>query len=90
MISGLNNVMPELFVRARDAWKQNDLATLQEAQREIGKFMSIYTIGEDFVTTIKTVVSRKFGYCSATSRNFGGELTPEQCTQVDKIFGTGR
>lgn len=89
VISGLNNVMPELFVRARDAWKQNDLATLHEAQREIGKFMSIYTIGEDFVTTIKTVVARKFGYCGATSRNFGGELTPAQCAKVDEVFGIG-
>lgn len=87
VISGLNNVMPELFVNAREAWKQNDLAALHDAQREIGKFMSIYTIGEDFVTTIKTVVSRKFNYCGATSRNFGGELTQAECTQVDEIFG---
>jgi 4-hydroxy-tetrahydrodipicolinate synthase len=87
VISGLNNVMPELFVNAREAWKQNDLAALHDAQREIGKFMSIYTIGEDFVTTIKTVVSRKFNYCGATSRNFGGELTQAECAQVDEIFG---
>lgn len=87
VISGLNNVMPELFVNAREAWKQNDLAALHDAQREIGKFMSIYTMGEDFVTTIKTVVSRKFNYCGATSRNFGGELTQAECAQVDEIFG---
>jgi len=87
VISGLNNVMPELFVNAREAWKQNDLAALHDAQREIGKFMSIYTIGEDFVTTIKTVVSRKFNYCGATSRNFGGELTQAECAQADEIFG---
>ena len=87
VISGLNNVMPELFVKAREAWKQNDLAALHDAQREIGKFMSIYTIGEDFETTIKTVVARKFGYCGATSRNFGGELTQAECAQVDEVFG---
>lgn len=87
VISGLNNVMPELFVSARDAWKRGDLPALHHAQQEIGKYMSIYTIGEDFVTTIKTVVSRKFGYCSAVSRNAGGALSEAQCRQVDEIFG---
>lgn len=87
VISGLNNVMPELFVKAREAWRQGDLPTLQDAQREIGRFMAIYTIGDDFVTTIKTVVSRKFGYCTPIARNPGGALNEEQCRQVDCLFG---
>lgn len=87
VISGLNNVMPELFVQAREAWRQNDLATLQKLQQEIGKFMAIYAIGDDFVTTIKTVVSRKFGYCTPTARNFGGTLSDDQCKIVDTVFG---
>jgi len=86
VISGLNNVMPELFVKAREAWQQGDLAGLQAAQREIGKFMAIYSIGDDFVTTIKTVVSRKFGYCAPTSRNAGGTLNEAQCKILDSIF----
>ena len=73
IISGLNNVMPELFVSAREAFKQGDLQTLRDIQEKIGTFMSIYAIGEDFVTTIKTVVSRKFGYCTGVSRNAGGK-----------------
>ncbi|WLI76550.1 dihydrodipicolinate synthase family protein [Kosakonia sp. H02] len=87
VISGLNNVMPELFVQARDAWRAGDLVMLQNAQQEIGKFMAIYAIGDDFVTTIKTVVSRKFGYCTPTARNFGGTLNEEQCKIVDRVFG---
>ncbi|WP_459613417.1 dihydrodipicolinate synthase family protein, partial [Enterobacter kobei] len=51
IISGLNNVMPELFVSAREAFKQGDLATLRDIQDQIGTYMSIYAIGEDFVTT---------------------------------------
>lgn len=62
IISGLNNVMPELFVSARKHLSR--LAALRDIQDQIGTYMSIYAIGEDFVTTIKTVVSRKFGYCS--------------------------
>lgn len=87
VISGLNNIMPELFVQAREAWQQGDLATLEKVQHEIGKFMAIYAIGDDFVTTIKTVVSRKFGYCTPTARNFGGTLNKEQCNIIDRVFG---
>lgn len=69
VISGLNNIVPELFVRAREAFARGDLQTLQQVQQEIGKLSAIYAIGDDFVTTIKTVVARKFGYCGTTSRN---------------------
>lgn len=86
VISGLNNVMPELFVKAGAAWRDGDLAGLQTAQQEIGKFMAIYSIGDDFVTTIKSVVSRKFGYCTPFSRNAGGTLNEEQCALIDTLF----
>ncbi|XTZ40632.1 dihydrodipicolinate synthase family protein [Salmonella enterica] len=86
VISGLNNIMPELFVQARDAWRRGDLTALNETQREIGKFMAIYSIGDDFVTTIKTVVSRKFGYCTPVSRNYGGTLDNKQCQLIDTTF----
>lgn len=87
IISGLNNVMPELFVSAREAFRAGDLATLRDIQQKIGVYMSIYAIGEDFVTTIKTVVSRKFGYCTGVSRNAGGELNTQQCQTIDTVFG---
>jgi 4-hydroxy-tetrahydrodipicolinate synthase len=86
VISGLNNLVPELFVQARDAWKNNDLQTLCRVQQEISRLMAIYTIGEDFVTSIKTAVSRKFGYCTARSRSFGGELNASQCQSIDALF----
>ena len=86
VISGLNNVMPELFVKAKEAWQRGDTPALAEAQREIGCAMAIYTIGDDFVTTIKTVVSRKFGYCSAVSRSAGGALNDEQLKRLDAQF----
>ena len=86
IISGLNNVMPELFVSAGEAFKQGDLAALCDIQDQIGTYMSIYAIGEDFVTTIKTVVSRKFGYCSGVSRNAGGELNESECRTIDEVF----
>lgn len=86
VISGLNNVMPELFVSAREAFKQGDLETLREIQQNIGTYMSIYAIGDDFVSTIKTVVSRKFGYCTGVSRNAGGALNEHECRTIDEVF----
>lgn len=86
VISGLNNVMPELFVSAREAFKQGDLEKLREIQQNIGTYMSIYAIGDDFVSTIKTVVSRKFGYCTGVSRNAGGALNEQERRTIDDIF----
>lgn len=87
VISGLNNIVPELFVRAREAFARGDLQTLQQVQQEIGKLSAIYAIGDDFVTTIKTVVARKFGYCGTTSRNAGGTLNDAQTRAIDEVFG---
>ncbi|ROP48995.1 4-hydroxy-tetrahydrodipicolinate synthase [Enterobacter sp. BIGb0383] len=90
IISGLNNIMPERFVQAKQAWAQGDLAMLHQIQKDISRFSAIYAIGDDFVTTIKTVVSRKFGYCGTTARNFGGELDDAACRTVDTLFGIDR
>lgn len=87
VISGLNNIVPELFVRAREAFARGDLQTLQQVQQEMGKLSAIYAIGDDFVTTIKTVVARKFGYCGTTSRNAGGTLNDAQTRAIDEVFG---
>lgn len=85
-ISGLNNLVPELFADAMQAWRSQDLAELTRIQQRIGKLMAIYTIGEDFVTTIKTAVSRQYGYMTPNSRNVGGALTEEQCQAVDALL----
>lgn len=86
VLSGLNNVVPELFAQIMRAYRANNLADVAELHKEIGKLSAIYAIGDDFVTTIKTTVSRKFGYMKPSSRNFGGKLTTEQLKQVDTVF----
>ncbi|QIQ21873.1 dihydrodipicolinate synthase family protein [Zophobihabitans entericus] len=86
VLSGLNNVVPELFAQIFKSYKANNLSDVAELHKEIGRLSSIYTIGDDFVTTIKTTVSRKFGYMEPNSRNFGGKLNAEQIKAVDKLF----
>ncbi|MFH8135646.1 dihydrodipicolinate synthase family protein [Pantoea osteomyelitidis] len=86
VISGLNNIVPELFAAAMQAWRAGDLAELASVQQRIGQLMAIYSIGDDFVTTIKTAVSRRFDSMSSASRNYGGALTAEQCEIIDRLF----
>ena len=86
VISGLNNLVPAMFAEAMRAWQNGDLAALTQFQQRIGKLMAIYTVGDDFVTTIKTAVARKFGYMSPISRNSGGTLSEAQCEAIDLLF----
>lgn len=86
VISGLNNICPELFIQAINAWKGNDMAQLNHIQREISRLSGIYTIGNDFVTTIKTAVAHKFHYAGDKSRSFAGELTEQECRSIDMLF----
>lgn len=86
VISGLNNICPELFVQAIKAWDENDLTQLTGIQREISRLSAIYNIGNDFVTTIKTAVAHKFQYSGEKSRSFAGELTRQESQQIDIMF----
>ncbi|MGS5133047.1 dihydrodipicolinate synthase family protein, partial [Escherichia coli] len=42
---------------------------------------------DDFVSTIKTAISRKYGYMTPVSRNHNGQLTADQADCLDKLFG---
>jgi dihydrodipicolinate synthase/N-acetylneuraminate lyase len=86
VISGLNNLVPAMFAEAMRAWQAGDLTALTHFQQRIGKLMAIYTVGDDFVTTIKTAVARKFGYMTPRSRNSGGALNEAQCEAIDMLF----
>ena len=86
VLSGLNNVVPELFAQIMQAMKRNDLAEVTKLQEEIGRLSSIYTIGDDFVNTIKVAVEQKFGYSKSGSRNYGSKLTESQVNDVRKLF----
>lgn len=86
VLSGLNNVVPELFAQVYKAYQDSNMTEVTALHEEIGRLSSIYTIGDDFVTTIKATVARKFGYMQPISRNFGGKLNHDQLTSVDKLF----
>lgn len=86
VISGLNNIAPELFVKAIEAWQGDDVTLLNNIQREISRLSAVYTIGNDFVTTIKVTVARKFKYSGSKSRSFAGELTEQECCTIDSLF----
>ena len=86
VISGLNNLVPTMFAEALRSWQAGDLSALTQFQQRIGKLMAIYTVGDDFVTTIKTAVAQKFGYMTPLSRNGGGTLSAAQREAIDLLF----
>lgn len=86
VLSGLNNVVPELFACIVKAFKENDFKQLQLLQKEISRLSNIYNIGDDFVTTIKAAVAEKYGYLAAKSRNFGSDLDSKQIKSVKQLF----
>lgn len=86
VISGLNNLVPAMFAEAMQSWRAGDLPALAQFQQRIGKLMAIYTVGDDFVTTIKTAVARKQGYMTSVARNSGGTLSEAQCEAIDLLF----
>jgi 4-hydroxy-tetrahydrodipicolinate synthase len=86
VISGLNNIVPERFSTAVQAWSDQNLKDLINFQQYIGELMGIYSISNDFVTTIKTAVSRVFGSVSYRSRSYGSALDALQIQAIDKLF----
>ncbi|OCG08967.1 dihydrodipicolinate synthase family protein [Gilliamella sp. wkB178] len=86
VLSGLNNVVPELFASVMTAFNKNDFKEVARLHKEISRLSNIYNIGDDFVTTIKTAVAEKHGYLKSKSRNFGGKLNSEQIKEVKKLF----
>ena len=68
------------------AWRTGNLPELTRMQQQIGRLMAIYSIGDDFVTTIKTAVARRYDSMSSNSRNYGGDLNAEQCAAIDRLF----
>ena len=87
VLSGLNNVVPELFTQAKTAFRSGQFEDLCAAHREIERLSSIYTIGDDFVTTIKAAVAAKFGGLEPVSRGYGGALDDTQLGAVKRLFG---
>lgn len=86
VLSGLNNVVPELFAQIMNAYEKGDLTEVAKLHKEIGRLSAIYGIGEDFVTTIKVTVSRMYGYMGTQSRNYNGQLNQEQIKAIDALF----
>ena len=52
---------PRVVYAGETAFRSGQFEDLCAAHREIGWLSSIYTIGDDFVTTIKAAVAAKFG-----------------------------
>lgn len=86
VLSGLTNLVPEIFAAIIKAYQGNDLVALAENHQKLSQLMSIYSIGNDFVTTIKTAVSRQYGYMGGHSRNYAGTLNTSELALLEALF----
>lgn len=86
VLSGLTNLVPEIFAAIIKAYEVNDLVALAENHQKLSQLMGIYSIGNDFVTTIKTAVSRQYGYMEGHSRNYAGTLNEGEIALLDSLF----
>ncbi|MHC5226183.1 dihydrodipicolinate synthase family protein [Ignatzschineria sp. LJL83] len=86
VLSGLTNLIPEVFTNISKAFADNDLEAVMKNHQIISEMMSIYAIGNDFVTTIKTAVSQQYGYMEGHSRNYAGKLNEQELQLVDDMF----
>ena len=86
VLSGLNNVAPELFTRAKEAFRAGDLEEVSAAHIEIGRLSGLYAVGDDFVVAVKTAAALKFGGFEPVSRGCGGGLDDAQLAEVKRLF----
>lgn len=65
VISGLTNVVPELFTSLTAAIDKNDLATIKKLSGKLSGLMALYTMTDSFISAIKVAVSIRLpGICT--------------------------
>ena len=68
VISGLNNLAPEVFRTLLDAYEAKDFALAERMQRRINDLMPLYQMGSTFIQAIKVAVSAVIGGMSSAVR----------------------
>jgi len=58
VISGMNNLAPEVFRKLLDAYEARDFDTAESMQRRINALMPLYAMTTPFIQAIKVAVSR--------------------------------
>lgn len=61
VISGLTNIVPEIFVAMHDSYESGDYAGALAFASRISGFMRLYAVGDNFIHTIKTAVRLRTG-----------------------------
>ncbi|MDD7586234.1 MAG: dihydrodipicolinate synthase family protein [Corynebacterium glucuronolyticum] len=61
IISGLTNIIPEIFVAMHESYESGAFAEAISFASRISAFMGLYSIGDNFIHTIKTAVRLRTG-----------------------------
>jgi 4-hydroxy-tetrahydrodipicolinate synthase len=88
MIGGLSNLVPQMFVRLYQAFRDNDLVTVTALQQQINGLMALYDISQPFVTAIKAAVAWLVPGLSPVPRQPADLLDVGQMRQLQMILET--
>ena len=86
VLSGLTNIIPEVFVRMHRAYNQGNYAVCQNALAEIMRVASLYEIGDLFISGIKEGVRVRGISCSSAMRAPATELTEKEKAEVAAVL----
>lgn len=89
VLSGLTNVVPDIFADMHNAYKSDDFSTALDCARKISDLMAIYDIGDHFIPTIKAAVKARRGDdaagLSVTTRDVSIPLEPDELSRIKQL-----
>lgn len=87
ILSGLTNVVPEIFVRMHEAYESGDFAGAIRQARKISGLMALYEIGDHFIPTIKAATALRRGTeISSSTREPSLPLTSSDSRRIHVLL----
>lgn len=86
-LSGLTNVVPELFVHMNRAYLEGDMDTVVQDAKEVSGLMGVYPLADSFISAIKGGVKAKGLDISTNIKEPAVQLTPGQLAQIQDLLG---
>lgn len=85
-LTGLTNVVPELFVEMNRAWLAGDMDTAVADAQKVSRLMSLYPLADSFISAIKAGVAIKGLDIPTTIQEPASQLTDAQLTTVRELL----
>ena len=88
VLSGLTNVVPEVFVAMDRAWESGDHATALEQAARISRLMALYDVGDLFIGAVKQAAQLRGTPGLTAMRASSIDLEQEQVAVIEELLAT--